>query len=972
MFRFKRNLATVVSVVLIIGALPFALGATNPKYNKNAGFSYLAPEQSQTIFTTRSVELNNANLAKESANGFVFSADISGWDKKATDTTTIGGALNLRQFSRFKSDYIKRDLSYLKTPPMNIGNDTVFFISNNLHEATASTASFTSPNTEFQADSYYVVSVDFYAVQGFGAFYLIPEEEFDDNFIPKIDLPQVSYAAEGNPGLVNQSSWKTAQFFVKTDVMETRSFKLGLYLGSMTAESRGAIYFQNPRIDQVNLETFDRIYAEEMADTRESHLKMLLDLESKDVIENNFKIAEDHGVTFERNVVDPKQTVDTELFGTYSRPSISSSSIPALLNFEDVDYINLPKKSGVADLMLIAANNGEASIKLSEPFLIRRHQIYMLSFYSLAYSGVNSSMRIRDTQWRDKKADEFFDSGHKSLTISNKLELNGWNINTFFLTGENYYDALCDIEFWVGQQDSPANDYVIIDPSSFKINRISQEYFEKHGQGLTENSILLDTSTATSSIANSYFNLGTIRSVESPYPLKAKDWELNYAEGNDDLVLSGIVNTELEHWTRYANAGVGEPSNYGIATVCPGIIGGASPNNNVYMMQNKGRAWQTLTSPAIALGSGVTNLVSFDIMRQYIPADGLVFSVSAFVKGREISKLDLSKSRGGSHSIVSTDWEHYTFAINASVIANHELSLVFSLGTETSNSPAAIVFIDNVLFNQTDKDIPSDAVKTDLANPLKFFEGAGAQLTLLGDSLFIRNNNASMASSAVNTFTESISGGSFYEYRLKVKIVDNLKAYHLCVPEYPTDSNDINDFRGLSIDSPDDHEYGLNFTLDGFEGGIKNIKYEDVKDMEVLDEDGFTELVFYVRPDQDGDLTLKIAFGDEFMAVTGEIYIRDIKLKQIEEQDFLDAKEQYKDAIYAAFITESYVPQEDTTKGPRAPVQWWVIAPSLIMAVTILVAIAGFLLRKYTFRLHIDKHHTSYASDDRSARRMDK
>ncbi|MCL2228501.1 MAG: hypothetical protein FWC00_01585, partial [Firmicutes bacterium] len=46
----------------------------------------------------------------------------------------------------------------------------------------------------------------------------------------------------------------------------------------------------------------------------------------------------------------------------------------------------------------------------------------------------------------------------------------------------------------------------------------------------------------------------------------------------------------------------------------------------------------------------------------------------------------------------------------------------------------------------------------------------------------------------------------------------------------------------------------------------------------------------------------------------------------------------------------------------------YVIVPAVITAVAILVALIGFLVRRFKFRVHIDRKHTSYASDDRSAR----
>jgi hypothetical protein len=980
MSKFKRIIVTIACVTLIFGSIPFVLGAANSKYNPNAGFNYEAVNQSKSIFTSQSVEVSNADLSNENKDNFIFSKDIQNWDKKSTDATTIAGALNLSQFNKFKNDNIKGDLKYLATPPMTLNNNAVFVLSNNYTDLTASKASFTSPDVEFKPDSYYIASVDFYAVGGFGSFYLVPAvKDLDDAYIPVIKLPQVNYSTSlekdpttGEYTNAYKSSWKTAQFFVKTDVMESQNFKIGLYLGSMSAESRGAIYFQNPRIDQVSQETYERIKFEELADMKEAHLKLELDLQDKDIVKKNFKIDEPRDYTFIQNYYDENQVPSAEQSGTYARPSVSAASVPTLLNFENTDYLYLAKPSGTkaGSVGLLAANYDEVSLKLSQPFLVKRHQIYMVSFYSLTKNGQHSSVRFRDTQWRTKKDGEFFDSGHKSILMSGTSELNGWALNTFFLTGESYYDTLIDIELWVGQHDNPANDYFLFD--GFKIQRVSNEYFEANGKGLTENSMLLDKNTATSNINNAYFNIGTIASVEKPYPLKAADWTLNFDEKDKDAILSGIVNTDWEHWSEYAYAGIDKADNYGNAIHRP--INATNPNNNVYMLQNKGTSHQTLSSNSIALNVGVTNIISFNLMRQYIPSDGIVLDVTAVMNGRDIAKLPLSISKDYGSSFITTDWEQYTIAIKESAYTGHQVTLNFNLGSEKQPCPAAAVFIDNVRLNQTADQVSANAYG-DLADTLDFFEGDGNKSTVVsrfGDALYIANNNRTSAAKIKNTLPETIKGNNFYEYRVRVKFNNDMEYYYLGLPNYPESTN-IKDFNNLEIKKLSDFEYGLNFTIENFKNGITNIQYADVKNMEIYDDNGFTELVFYIRPDTDDELSLVITFGDENVAVVGNIFIESATLKPIDEEDFNSAQEKYKKldsakSKHVAFITESYSPEEVKPVKTKSPVQWYIVVPSVLTALAVLIALIGIIARKFKFRHHIDKYYTSYTSDDRSLR----
>jgi len=219
-----------------------------------------------------------------------------------------------------------------------------------------------------------------------------------------------------------------------------------------------------------------------------------------------------------------------------------------------------------------------------------------------------------------------------------------------------------------------------------------------------------------------------------------------------------------------------------------------------------------------------------------------------------------------------------------------------------------------------------------------------------------------------NTLTENIGGGSFYEYKMRIKI-ENLNAYHLCKPGTPS-SNNIKDNTGIKIDCKlADHDWGVNVKLDGFEGGFEHLRPADIRDMDVVDGNGFAEIVFYIRPDSSDDLALRVTFGSQEVAVTGNVFIRDISLKAIDEDEFKEARTKFTDSTHVAFITESYSESDEKAKGERVPIEWWIVVPSIIMAVAVLVALIGFLLKKDIFRRHINKKHTSYASDDRRARK---
>ena len=1008
MLKGKRFLSIVVCFAMLLGALPFFMGATlspgRQGYNENLGWSFTPPSQGTRPFASSIIPVNNADLSQTVGDGnFIFSSAVTGWEQRTNTATTIGGALNTRQFARFRTDQITNPgtLNYFNVAPtMGIQNDYVFVLGNNRFAASDSSASFTSEPIHFNADGYFIVSVDFYAVQGFGSFYLNAQDggQLDYGYNPRIHLTQASFTCHQSGAPANDRSiWRRAQFFINTDAREDRSFSLGLYLGSKSMRSRGVIYFQNPNVTQVSREAFNDAWG--TVPGHSGHFARRIELSSDQhsnpqFIRNtsplnryyslqNKKITEEVG-DFVVNRA-PNRPAVPEDFGTIIRPAISVSQVPARLNFRDASHVHLydgrsrQLRQGVCDnVMLLAANNNHASLRLAEPFTINRHQIYMISFYVFGSAGGNTSIRFRQHDREDKPHDEYFDSMHLTIETGGAPHKNGWALNTFFIRGESHLDIAMDIEFWIGTEQIPAFDFMLVD--GFQIQRVSEEYYQKHAQG-GDNDIFLDQNQATDNIANAFFNIGAPRSVTAPYPLRAQDWMLEYDEHATNFVISGIVNTQPLHWNRHAYAGAGQANNYGIA-LRPGSVHGRDLNNNVHMMQNAGRTWQRLLSSPIALDVGITNVISFDIMRQHFPNMGLDFWVTAELDGREIGRLDLSFNRTGAHgtSLVTTGWETHSIALRNSVVTSRSIQLVFNMGTATRLAPAGVVFLDNISMGQT-TEAARNVKLIDLNDTRRFFESDNIDIGFLNDeTLQLRNTRRTHAGTARNTLGETLTGGNFYEYRIRTRIVDG-DAFPLCREEviYTNNLRDFERNRCRVVDGQVIHsrecgvnEWGINFTLYGFEGGFHNISGRDLARMQGLDENGFVELIFFIRPDTESELLLEIAFGDEHTAITADVFIQSMSLRQMDEYEFLYMMEEFeRDSsrfAHMAFITEAWTPEDERIRGPRPPFQWYIVIPSIIMALFIFVAIIGFIVRRFKFKWHVDKHHTTYANDDKTAR----
>jgi hypothetical protein len=979
----KRIVSFVASFAIFAGAflsLPILMGADkkpeNPNYNKTR-YSYTPPEQTKNAFDGKYLPVTNADLSSATFSAG-YQSSVTGWTPTINATTTIGGAVDLNKFATFKTN-IKSGLTYFDNAPRsNSANARAFVLGNNYHANTTSRATLQSEQVEFENNGFYIASVDFYAVSGFGTFALAPDtvEEFkiDDDFVPSVTLPQVEWR-DASGSVVNKSEWQTAQIFVTTELLTKQKFALSLGLGNAMERSRGVIYFQNPKI----LQTTEAIYNKEFATAKAANETLVTEIDLREQ-EMNIKasgrsitdLGTEETYEFEENVLTEFGTGGFGV-GTYTDAAFHVTQAADLLNFENRTFVHGRKGVMAPDetVGIMVANNAKASMKLTGGFLARRHQVYMINFYALGNGTAN--LRAVDATYpkpwematTNIKTADLFDSGYKPVSFEGRASMNNWALNTFYIVGGTYADTLVDIELWLGNADEGTTGYLMFD--GFNISRVGQKYYSKHG--IVEQDINLPVAGVTTPVQNASFDNGRPRAVEFPYPLNPLNWEIENTEKND-AVLSGIVNTESSHWAHYAGENYGNLSK-------PGAIGDRSENNNVMLLQNVGTTWQSMSAAPIALTLGASNTIYFDMIRQYNQSRGLKFWVTATINEREIARLDLSYTAGGDKNIV-TPWERHYITIKESNISNREVVLKFNMGDETKLCPAAAVFIDNI--SRSDKPVNANGVgvNVDLTDTRAFFNSnTGVNAKLDGGILRLKTNDVSRATKITGYLGETIESGNFYAYHVKTYIARGTE-YDIR-PDIITETTNINEH---TIDrDTSEQPFGIKMSMDTFEGGFENLTYDEIQIMDGYDSvTGYVDLVFYIRPDNGGNASLCVEFGNEFYAYDATVYIESITLEKIEESQFLAAQRKA-DATNAdatrfrsnaTFITQSWQPPAEGESGSdssaKSPFQWYVIVPSLIMGTALIVAIAGFLIRRFRFRLHIDKHHTSYASDDRSAR----
>ena len=747
--------------------------------------------------------------------------------------------------------------------------------------------------------------------------------------------------------------------------------------------------------------------------------------------DNNVLPAENFNIPNNGNATSSFRSIGNVSDRVQVHPNIAVGQIHNVINFEGENVQVLGNNSylpyGYQDgVMMVSTINARAGVVFRNPdysvpvhgtdgneftsdlsLRVENHAIYMISFYSL--STADTFIRIYDTRFGTQQPN-FVNPWHSGFVhlLSNPTlttdSRNGWVLNTVFLTGESFNDRNhvdVNIEFWVGGTQNTTG-YLLID--DFQIVQVSTTYMERHVHHENSMSFVMDVLQPTTDITNAHFNIGRNRNTVSEvngnnvmvrYPLIANGWEVEL-EGetvtdheNQYRIINGIVNTASDHWAHHGTLpveGIRSGTAYGNASN-PGRINNSVTTrnefNNVYMMQNMELTHQRVMSDPFPLGSGSSNVISFDAATDQL-TNNQVWAVIE-LNGREVSRHRLHNGIG---LAAPSGWRNYSIVINTSNFSAPLATISFVLGSE-QNPTKGILFIDNVLLNQRQitEDDPADHT-VDLSDPSRLYRETGGPNTDIAHSLFFENIGRDEAriefhrpsdtlyivadnqSARIrSTLNETINVGVRYLYTVYVR------ANAFSVGLGTNNDNYIHNPDGdpfpwgLSISLVNGREAAGDERIDTY-GGFINMRQEDIEVLrrQTMNLDTVNgpvpvvRLQFVIHPGQSIDLALLIEFGSYYQPVTGQIGIVGTRLEEISET-------QFNSLVLSSHTREitTYIrpPADEGEPGEAAETNFdWLILPSLIMAVAVIIAVVGTAMRRIKFKRHIAKSHTSYERDD--------
>lgn len=943
----KKKLFTNISAGIFALAAPFAMIAVLP--NTSASISNASTSSYQQNYNITNGSFDNSTSSS------YLEGDFSGWKRKWGNTGAKTMVIDIsKDYSKYGSETY-----YLKENPYKKGSDNKILMINSAtsspnstnFKSSAKSECYYSDSLSLNANSYYefqvsMKSASFDESTEFGSIYLSGLKSEDGS---KITL---SYEN------VTTRNWDTYYFYISTG-SEPQTATIDLWLGNENKPSSGVVFFDE--ISGVQLS--ENAYYENIAyrNANENNFKTV-SIGGRNIVDTsdlNFDFEKDNSEV-ENTLVDWK--IENRSENGHSRIIDMNEG-----NFEHTTSFSYPgtdfSKNNNKSLVLWA-NEGYVNV-LSKPVDISAFGLYKITVRAKTsdLSVGNFTITARET---DDIKDKFsYLTSYTPCTatstaissIGSDKFINEYNEMTFYIKGHNLYNTKVELLLSLGSDSSLATGAVSVD--NIVVEKVDSTEFKTDGNYLELKSA---NDEDEESILNGNFNSSNNIDKDHTCPVKPSDWTINQSS-SITTKKAGIINTYAPYFTAagftFANPGSSLDST-------------TSDVENILMMYNSNLDYQNITSSAFNISANSYNDITF---RFKTLGEGSCINVKIVDEDGIVLRYD--------KNITSDKWTNYTCSINAGEAAN-SLKLVIELGSE-DNKVGGYAFIDRVELNSSSKEI---------------FDAADNTINLSGFMLSLDpNDSINNAISASNAFTGKIDVGSIgsceggivkgkgntnFEYTNaegEICSIDDgsLTNNVLVISTYTSSTYTLTSNFKLSTEADKyyklkfrlltsfpaatsadkDAKYGVKIGLDGFDL-IEQIKSND----------GWQEYTIIFKATEAKDSAFKFSLVSDELYTTGCAYLTDISWESSEETAYTSASEnaEYQKTLFTSQITtadednsnDGNEQEPDNDSSSSIDDSMWLLIPSLITAVALIIAVVGFSLRHVKFKKSDKKRTENY------------
>ncbi len=966
---------------------PFALFGGVSLY-KTATIGSSDAAESFVPSNVQSVAVTNANF-QDGGRPFVKGDSLSGWNAIETENKATGMIIDVGQGentgdSSETETFSKNSQEYMLSvnPGAHSSSDSRILMINSKENYQQKNVQaykgYRSSSISLEANSFYIFSLSAKALKNddntaFGSIYVNGLVDKDGDPI------KLGYESFDN------EAWQEFYIFVATGD-SAQNVTLDLYLGTNDGKrSQGAVFFDNVNVNRCSHNEF---FESALLHGYKNDNK-LVNYQDSNKDETVFLVnelaptyyliegSENYNFDFEDKIPE-----NTDTLGEHWQiiPGGLNNGQAMIINNRDINYFTNTtgyqyagydlNYDNTQSLVLWTNNNdysvgGYVGVK-SDDIMIEAHGIYKVSL-KMKFAGINSGsfyLNVAENDYiysayptllsGDSDAHNYYQltSGKTSGISSNVTNAwtNDYQTVELYIKGHNLFNTSVNLELWLGDMTTSAEGCVVID--DIKVERATYSAFSSASNQYELKYIDVDNSTFN----NVNFDGTENESLEGKYPVAASGWTTE--KENDKINESGVIylagNDEydrlynkLDNYNNkvYAWAGINPDS-------------GKTTPNNVYMMFNSENSYQSITSSSYSLSPNSYYKLTFDYYNQ---AFRNLNSSNINVEITDENGIVLFSKSG----ISSLDnWAKMEIYIHTAETVSHSIKVKISLG-DSENKVGGMVYLDNINIdaNETYGELFNDAkFKTDLGNYyLNLNDNLGSIVTnspaysLSVDEVYDSNYTTS-DNCAIGGIVSGKNNSYGIENENNLLVLTNIVAcrsslktnYKLTLNEgsYYELSFDLATFFGDKAGTSDkEHEckYGLKVTIEGYESIEKLVSKEELQNYKI-----------YLHSQASATPTITFTLISDCDNTTGTAIITNINFVTSDENKFSAVASQpgYDKTVFKATVEnkadtgEDDEPDTGDTDTETSNDNLWILIPSLIMAVALIVAIVGIALRK--------------------------
>lgn len=874
------------------------------------------------------VSISNSNFNSNTSSSYPYapnSYDVYNYNTKlsSSDTKPVSaGVINLQNSkysSKFSNALRGNNLdSYVLMidSSKEVGDETVY-----------NTANFgyrTSSAISMSANSNYMVTADVFTLNntGIGSLYLYND---DGTVFSKIE----------NINSYNQ--WTTYTFFVST-ADTSLNLKLGMYLNG------------------AGIVLFDNISCYQLSNTKMNTLMSALDsklYKHTDNVDNIIKefVVDDNMFKY------MAENSNEEVYSIVGAGGLGDTSLLQTTTNTDGTHTNA--------LLIEIDENNKSFMQYSTPnnFLTFEQNLLYKVNITLKTEKLSGNANLQLVQ-TEVDAEDAINSEVIKITSNTSSNVNNnYQTYSFYINGHPTENSTYKLIFGLGDNETATSGKLYI--SSIAVTKTNYSTYSSASTGTTAEKIDLTKNETYSSssiyLDNANFNAIQIADYNKPWPATPTAWTVSTGTGVQKY---GVINPSVCDLTAL---GLTNPIN-------PFTN---NSNNNVLMMYNASNDTLSYTSSTKSLTANTYHCFTVEVQTQNANAK---LSLVSTINNKEVELVSKTVS---TDDLNSQEWKTISLYIHT---GNQDIDVALKITHETTNG-YGYTYIDNTSFDylqaptqeefetklNAQTNIESNFVAVDLNNifnssnlldqwntPTFFFGNAdsGVKYGIVnsnGDQLLnevIAYEEYLPSFKAINGEAIGIRSTKDVNYTVTSNIGFDLTAnsfYKIVVKVYT---------QNISANDPsiENSKLGAQIKLSSF----------DDKFTQILSDNVWTEYTFFIKPSDDTTTYLELSLGNEDVACKGDVYFGGITSETIEEDEYNSAKANPTTKVLNTTAnkstdddsTDNSTTNESTNSSNNSA--WIYAIPSLLFALSIIIAVVWVLARKIKFTKPRKKSKNAY------------